>query len=182
MYSMRSAYAVVSVAIAGYFATSWGLDALRIVSSPLYGLEQIKRSESIFAVARLTGFDPTASIAVAASLGAFDLATAAILVVYLLERLAGEQWLNAAHQTLEAALILVAAQSVTALVAGLPRLDGGSIRLSAIHLALVGIAVLLAVIERRAAANEAAAADAAEAPARSAPSWHDPSADGWFGM
>jgi hypothetical protein len=181
MHSMRSAYAVVSVAIAGYFSTSLGFDAARILASPLYGLEQLKRSEPIFAVGRLIGLEPGGFFGFAACLGAFELATTAVLVVYLLERLAGDEWLKAAHQTLEAALILVAILSATALGAALPRLDGGSIRVSAIHLALVGIAILLAVMERR-DANDQAGATAAKAPAETAPGWHDPSAEGWFAI
>jgi hypothetical protein len=184
MDSMRSTYATVSVAIAGYFATSLGLDAARVFGSPLHGLEELRRSDPIFALGRLIGLEPGGAIGIALCLGAFELATAAVLVASLLERMAGDDRLQASRQTLEAALILVAIQSVIALVASLAHLDGGSVRLSIIHLALVGIAVLLAGLERRAAGDEIGLglSGDAEPPMRKAQSWDDPASAGWFSV
>jgi len=184
MNSMRSTYAMVSVAIAGYFATSLGLDAAWIFSSPLHGLEELRRSEPIFAVGRLAGLQPGGLIGIAMCLGAFELATAAVLVAYLLERMAGDDRMQASRQTLEAALILVAIQSVIALAASVVHLDGRSVRLCVIHLALAGIAVLLARLERRAAGDDVGAglSVVAEPAEKKAPSWDDPASVGWFSI
>ncbi|MGA2128453.1 MAG: hypothetical protein ABSG76_20160 [Xanthobacteraceae bacterium] len=184
MNSMRSAYATVSVAIAGYFATSLGLDAARAFGSPLHGLEVRPGSDPISALGRLIGLEPGGVIGVALCLGAFELATAAVLVAYLLERMAGDDRLQGSRRTLEAALILVAIQSVIVLVASLTHLDGGSVRLSVIHLALVGIAALLAGLERGAAGDEIGSGPSgdAEPPMRKVPNWDDPASAGWFSV
>jgi hypothetical protein len=173
MYSMRSAYATASVAIASFLAATLGLDAVRVLGSPFYGIEELRRSEPLFAIGRLLGLDARGLIAVAAGVGAFELATAAVLLVYVIERLAGDGLDRATRQTLDAALILVTIHTAGALAFSLPRLAAGPIRLSVINLALVGIAALLATIER-------GGTDAGEAPRRPVTGWHDPSADGWF--
>ncbi|HLN09615.1 MAG TPA: hypothetical protein VK281_11750 [Xanthobacteraceae bacterium] len=180
MDSMCNAYAGVSVAIAGYFATSFGLDAGRVFGSSLRGGAQLGRP----IVGRLIGLEPGGLTGFALCLAALELATTAVLVIYLLERLAGDDRVKSARQTLEAALMLVATQSVALLAAGLVHLDGGSIRRSVIQLALIGIAVLLAAMESHEARDEVARGGpgASELSKPSRPDWHDPAGTGWFSV
>jgi hypothetical protein len=144
MQSTRHAYAAASVATASYLAATLGLDAARVLSSPLHGLDALARAEPILSIGRVVGFDAGALTTIAVCLGAFELATAGVLLAYLIERLAHDELDQATLQTLEAGLTLVVIHALGALAAG-------SIRFAVMQLALAGIAGLLVVIERRAA-------------------------------
>jgi hypothetical protein len=172
MQSTRHAYAAASVAIASYLAATLGLDAARVLSSPLHGLEALARAEPTLAIGRVVGLDAGALTTIAAGIGAFELATAAVLLAYLIERLAHDELDRATQQTLEAGLALVVIHALGALGAG-------SIRFAVMQLALAGIAGLLAVIERRAVSG---VPDLARPPRLPPPAWHDPSAEGWFAI
>ena len=50
------------LAIAIYFALFWGYDALRILTSPTYGLEDVWRSQVVFGIGRYAGFGPNGLI------------------------------------------------------------------------------------------------------------------------
>src|SRR5215831_10293523 len=104
-----SACAAASVAMASYLAASLGLDAAHVLAMPLYGLEERRRAEPLFALRRLLALDPGALVWMAACLGAAELAVMANLVAYLVERLSGRIALVGAHQTLRAGLVLAAA-------------------------------------------------------------------------
>jgi hypothetical protein len=54
------------VAIALYFALAWGYDGLRILTSPSYGLEDVWRSQFVFAIGRLFNLGPIGLIKLAA--------------------------------------------------------------------------------------------------------------------
>ena len=54
------------VAIALYFALVWGYDGLRILTSPSYGLEDVWRSQFVFAIGRLFSLGPIGLIKLAA--------------------------------------------------------------------------------------------------------------------
>jgi hypothetical protein len=66
------------VAIALYFALTWGYDGLRILTSPSYGLEDVWRSQFVFAIGRLFNLGPIGLIKLAAFFGALKLAVACI--------------------------------------------------------------------------------------------------------
>jgi hypothetical protein len=91
MQSTRHAYAAASVATASYLAATLGLDAIRVLSSPLFGPEALARAEPILAFGRTVGVDAGALMTVAACIGVFELATAAVLLAYLIERLAHDE-------------------------------------------------------------------------------------------
>jgi len=46
------------LAIAFYFTLFWGFDALRMLTSPTYGLEEVWRSQFVFEIGRLFGLAP----------------------------------------------------------------------------------------------------------------------------
>ena len=53
MHTLSRAAAAMIVGIALYFTLSWGTEALRILNSPTYGLEEVWRSQIVFAIGRL---------------------------------------------------------------------------------------------------------------------------------
>ena len=70
------------VAIALYFTLFWGYDALRMLTSPTYGLEDVWRSQFLFGIGRLFGLSPIGLIKLAAFFGTLKLAVAAICAIH----------------------------------------------------------------------------------------------------
>src|SRR5262245_33323188 len=102
----------IIVAVALYFAVVWGYDGLRILSSPSYGLEDVWRSEFIFAIGSLVGLGPIGLIKLAAFFGALKLAVACICVLHIADRFRSLSRGQANSEILEAALILIVAISI----------------------------------------------------------------------
>lgn len=75
-----------TVAIALYFALAWGYDGLRILTSPSYGLEDVWRSQFVFAIGRLFNLGPIGLIKLAAFFGALKPAVACICVIHIANR------------------------------------------------------------------------------------------------
>jgi hypothetical protein len=74
------------VAIALYFALAWGYDGLRILMSPSYGLEDVWRSQFVFAIGRLFNLGPIGLIKLAAFFAALKLAVACICIIHIVDR------------------------------------------------------------------------------------------------
>jgi hypothetical protein len=98
------------LAIAIYFAVFWGYDAIRILTSPAYGLEDVWRSQVVFGIGRYAGFGPEGLIKLAAVLGAVKLVIAGVCAVHVVERLRAV-FIGAkiANEGLETALIVAVA-------------------------------------------------------------------------
>ena len=74
-----SAAAVATIlAIAFYFTLFWGFEALRMLTSPTYGLEDVWRSQFVFEIGSLFGLSPIGLIKLAAFFATLKLAVAAI--------------------------------------------------------------------------------------------------------
>jgi hypothetical protein len=172
MRSASSACAAASVATASYLAASLGLDAARVLAMPLYGLEEARRSEPIFALRRLLAFDPGMTVWMAACLGAAELAVMALLIAYLVEWLGGRVALPAAHQTLRAGLALAALTAFAAVLGAGFMGDVGKVAAGIVQLAIIGLAALFGHAELPPAPQAAAPSRAAR--------WEDPRLAGWF--
>ncbi|MSO67604.1 MAG: hypothetical protein EXQ82_07295 [Pseudolabrys sp.] len=55
------------LAVALYFTMFWGFDALRVLTSPAYGLEDVWRSQYVFGIGRVFGLGPVGLIQLAPS-------------------------------------------------------------------------------------------------------------------
>ena len=77
------------MAIALYFTLFWGFDALRVLTSPTYGLEDVWRSQFVFGVGRMFDLGPMGLIKLAAFFGVMKLAAAAVFAVHIADRLRG---------------------------------------------------------------------------------------------
>ena len=73
--------------VALYFTLVWGYDGLRVLTSPSYGLEDVWRSQFVFAIGSVFGLGPIGLIKLAAFFGAVKLAVAGICAVHILDRL-----------------------------------------------------------------------------------------------
>jgi hypothetical protein len=100
------------VVIALYFALVWGYDGIRILTSPSYGLDEVWRSQFIFALGRFCGLGPIGLIKLAAFFGALKLAVACICVFHIADRVRCWTHGRPNSEILEAGLILVVAISI----------------------------------------------------------------------
>jgi hypothetical protein len=149
---MRRASGVIGamiLAIAIYFTLFWGYDALRILTSPAYGLEDVWRSQVVFGIGRYVGFGPEQLIQLAAALGAMKLVVAGVCAVHVFERLRGLfAKTKPANEILETALIVAVAISIASLVPAILSQNADLAREQMIQLFLAGSTAVFCMIER----------------------------------
>ena len=137
------------LAIAIYFALFWGYDALRILTSPAYGLEDVWRSQVVFGLGRYADFGPEALIRLAAVLGALKLVVAGVCAVHVFDRMR-RLFAKAkpANEILETALIIAVAISIASLVPAILSSNADLAREQMIQLFLAGSTAVFCMLER----------------------------------
>jgi len=148
---MRTSGAIgaMILAIAIYFALFWGFDALRILTSPTYGLEDVWRSQVVFGIGRYAGFAPEALIRLAAALGALKLAVAGVCLVHVIDRIrALVTGSDPANEILETGLLLAVGINIAAVVPAIWSQNGDLVRELTIQLVLAGLAGGLCILDR----------------------------------
>jgi hypothetical protein len=138
----------IIVAVALYFAVVWGYDGLHILSSSSYGLEDVWRSQFIFAIGSLVGLGPIGLIKLAAFFGALKLAVACICVIHIADRFRSLSRGQANSEILEAGLILIVAISIVSVGPASFRDGGELIREHTLPLLLAALATGLCIFER----------------------------------
>ena len=81
MRKVSSATVTMILGIALYFTLFWGFDALRMLTSPTYGLEDVWRSQFVFGIGSVLGLGPIGLIKLAAFFATLKLAVAVICAV-----------------------------------------------------------------------------------------------------
>jgi hypothetical protein len=147
---MRRLSVVVPVLITGvalYFALGFGADSVRILTSPVYGLDNPGFARIIYDVGRLMALGPDGLMRLAMFFGATKLAVAAICSIHVVERI-GSLWGHKVdHDFLDAGLLLAI---LLTFVAAIPALIEVSPMLLAQHRPtfwLAGLAATLSVLE-----------------------------------
>jgi hypothetical protein len=163
--------------VALYFALCWGFDALRILTSPNCGLDDVWHSQFVFAIGRQFSLSLIGLLKLAAFFGALKLAIAGICVVHILDRLRALAGGNADSEVLEAGLILVVRISIASAGPAVWSQSTELVREYIVQLVLTAIATALCIVERdfaraASAAKPAASLELAATP-RSAP-WCSP--------
>ena len=144
-----SAVAVAMIlAIALYFTLFWGYDALRMLTSPSYGLDDVWRSQFIFAIGKHFGLSPVGLLKLAAFFGALKLAVAIICAVHILDRLRTLFGGKANSEILEGGLILVVAISIASVGPAVWSQNAELVRGTAVQLMLAAVATALCMVER----------------------------------
>ena len=139
---------IMILAIALYFTCAWGLDALRILTSPTYGLEDTWRSQFIFGLGSLFDASPESLLRIAAVFGAVKLVAAGVFGLHVLDRLRSLIRGHADPEILEAGLILVVAASLAAAAPALWTHNGDIARDQTVPLLLAALAAALIIAER----------------------------------
>lgn len=147
---MRRLSIVVPVLITGvalYFAFGFGADALRILASPIYGLEQPGFATMVYDLARLWSLGPDGIMRLALFFGTAKLAVAVICTIHVIERIGSVWGHRVDHDFLDAGLLLAI---MLTFLAAIPALMEVSPLLLAQHRPifwLAGLAATLGVLE-----------------------------------
>ena len=148
---MRRASGIVGaliLAIAVYFALFWGYDALRILTSPTYGLEDVWRSQVVFGIGRFAGLAPEGLLKLAAVIGALKLTVAGVCAIHVADRLRSLVGGTPQNEILETGLLIAVAMNIVAVAPAIWSQNGDLIRHLLLQLLLAGLAATLCLIER----------------------------------
>ncbi|MBV9954299.1 MAG: hypothetical protein JOZ70_03515 [Pseudolabrys sp.] len=140
--------AAMILAIALYFTLFWGFDALRILTSPTYGLDDVWRSQIVFGLGRLAGFGPEGLIKLAAVIGALKLTVAGVCAVHVLDRFRSLIAGQVQNEILESGLLIAVLVTIGAVAPALWSGNADLVRELTIQLLLAGLASALCIIER----------------------------------
>ncbi len=148
MPKLSTATVAIIVAIALYFTLFWGYDALRVLASPSYGLDDAWRSQYIFGIGRLFSLEPIGLIKLAAFFATLKLAVAAICAYHIVDRFRHMTRGQADSEILEAGLILVVLISIASVGPAAWSQSTDLMREHTIQLLFAALAVGLCIVER----------------------------------
>lgn len=148
MGKMSRATAATILAIALYFTLTFGFDALRAFTSPSYGLDEVWRAQTVFAIGSLFGLGPVGLIKLAAFLATVKFVAAAVCAWHIADRFRSLAGGAANTEILEGGLILIVLLSIAS--AGLAMWPRNSelLREQILNLVLAGICTALCMVER----------------------------------
>jgi hypothetical protein len=129
------------------FALLFGVEAFRIFTSPIYGLDQTAFASLVYSLGRLVSVADQGLFRIAGLFGGVYLTISAVFVLHLASRIAGHRG-PMLHDLLDAGLILVV---LVTMVAATPSILSGAtdiMVLERLPLWLVGLAATLSMIER----------------------------------
>lgn len=178
MRKLSAAAVAMVLAIATYFTLFWGFDALRMLTSPTYGLEEVWRSQFIFEIGRLFALTPVGLIKLAAFFATLKLAVAIICGAHVLDRFRSFVSSPADTEMFEAGLMLVVVISLASVGPAIWSHNAELVREQAITLMLAATAAGLGIVERRyaldAATTPVAINEAAAVSVAAQPRWFSP--------
>jgi len=137
------------------FALVFGLDAWRILTSPISGLDQPAFARVIYGLGKIAHLGSDGLVILATMFGAVYLAIAVMFALHLASRVQALRGGHVAHELLDAALILVV---ISTLLAATPAILQGATEFliqQRLPLWLVGLSATLSMIERLPEMNEA---------------------------
>jgi hypothetical protein len=150
------------LAIALYFAASWGLDALSAFTSPSYGLDDA-RAQFIFALGGVFGLGPVGLIKLAAFFAGVKLVAAIACAFHIADRFRTLAGGKADTRILEGGLITIALICFICIGAAGLSGNGAALRDQLIQFVLAALAIALCATERGAQPAEEVVAEEAVA-------------------
>jgi hypothetical protein len=130
------------------FTIVFGLDAFRILASPIAGLEQPAFARLIYGLGKIVQLGPDGLVMLATMFGAIYLAIAVMLGMHLFSRFQALHGGRISHDLLDASLILIV---VSTILASTPAMLQGATEFliqQRLPLWLVGLAATLSMVER----------------------------------
>lgn len=135
------------MSIALYFTLFWGYDALRVFTSPTYGLEDVWRSQYVFGIGAYFGLSPVGLMKLSAFLGALKFAVALACAIHIADRLRTIAGGKANNDVLEGGMMLVVAVCLAAAGPATWSQNGELVREQVLQLVLAAIAIALCLVE-----------------------------------
>lgn len=145
---LPKAIPVLIAIIALDFALVFGFEAFRVLSSPVYGLDQPVFANLVYGIGRLFGIAGQGLFSLAAFFGGFYLTVSIVLALHLASRCRVAYGGRVSHDLLDAGLILIV---LVTIVAATPAILKGATEIlvqERLPLWLVGLAATLSMIER----------------------------------
>jgi len=139
---------VLITIIALDFVLVFGFEAFRVLSSPIYGLDQVPFANLVHGIGRVFGLSGYGLYNLAAFFGGVYLTIAFVFTLHLATRLGVLRGGCISHDLLDAALILVV---IVTIIAATPAMLKGATEIlvqERLPLWLVGLAATLSMIER----------------------------------
>ena len=164
MRKISSASVAMIMGVALYFTLFWGYDALRMLTSPTYGLEDVWRSQFIFGIGSAFGLAPMGLIKLGAFFGILKLAVALICAVHIIDRFRSLAGGKAQTEVLEGGLILVVLIGIASAAPAVWTYNPDLVREQIIQLAFAALAAALCAVERSYARTAETAAPAVAVP------------------
>src|SRR3569623_1253206 len=134
--------------IALYFIVFWGYDALRVLTSPTYGLDDVWRSQFVFGIGSYFSLSPAGLMKLAAFFGAVKFAVALACAVHIADRLRGHAGGKATAAILEGAMNGVLLVSLVSVGPAVWSQHAERLREQVLQLLLAALAVALCLVER----------------------------------
>src|SRR5581483_7689409 len=139
MHRLKGASSIIILLIAFYFVVVWGFEALQMLGSSTFGLDDVWRSQFVFAIGRFFSLSPTALIKLAAAVACLG---------YIVARI--RAWPEKTDpDVFEAALILIVALDLLAVGPAVWSQQASLVRQHTIELLFAGLAVALCLVGRR---------------------------------
>ncbi len=148
MRKASNATVAMILAIAVYFTLFWGFDALRVLTSPTYGLEDVWRSQFVFGIGSHFQLSPMGLLKLAAFFGTVKLAVAAFCAIHIVDRLRSLAGGTANTEVLEGGFILVVAISIASAGPAIWSSNTDLVREQVIQLMLAALGTALCMVER----------------------------------
>lgn len=148
MRKVSGATVATIMTIALYFTLFWGYDALRVLTSPTYGLDDVWRSQFVFGIGSYFSLSPTGLMKLAAFFGAVKFAVALACAVHIADRLRSLAGGTANSDILEGGLIVVVLVSLVSVGPSVWSQHAELLREQVLQLLLAALAVALCLVER----------------------------------
>ncbi len=136
-------------ALAFYFCLFWGSEALRMMTSSTWGLDEGGRVQFVYVIGALMGLAPLGLIKLAAFFAVLKLAIAVICGLHILDRFRSLIAGKAEVDVLEAGLILIVVISIVSVGPAVWAQNVELARDYTLQLLLAGLLAALCLIERR---------------------------------
>jgi hypothetical protein len=149
MRKLSTAGVAIIMGVAFYFTLFWGSEALRMLTSSTWGLDDAWRSQFVFVLGGMFGLAPLGMIKLAAFFAVLKLAIAAICAVHLIDRFRSLVTGKADADVLEAGLILIVAISILAVGPAVWSQNVELARDYTVQLVLAALVAALCLVERR---------------------------------
>jgi hypothetical protein len=156
MRNWSSAAVTIIVGVALYFASAWGIEAVGMLASPAYGLDDVWRSQVFFAIGHFFGLAPIGMIKLAAFFATLKLSVAIICAVHIFSRARALFSGKADTDILEAGLILIVVISIALVGPAVWAKNVALVREATFQLLLATVATALCMVERARRNDEAA--------------------------